>query len=125
LSQCRKTPTVGTGKEQQIMSKRLSVSNLPHQMTGDELQALFSEAGAVASTRIINYLHNGETCGFGFVAMGTKEESQRAIAMFNGRLVDGRPLAVREDSVQSKCCYGRRGRKPSQLSADNLPEERK
>ncbi len=107
------------------MSKRLSVSNLPHQMSGEQLQNLFSEAGAVASARIINYLHNGETCGFGFIAMKTQEESQKAIAMFNGRLVEGRPLAVREDSVQSKCSYGRRGRKPSQLSADNLPGEPK
>jgi len=107
------------------MSKRLSVSNLPHQMTGEELQTLFSEAGAVASARIISYLHNGETCGFGFVAMQTQEESQKAIAMFNGRLVEGRPLAVREDSAQSKCCYGRRGRKPSHMPADNLPGEPK
>jgi RNA recognition motif-containing protein len=107
------------------MSKRLSVSNLPHQMTGDELQALFSEAGAVASARIINYLHNGKTYGFGFVAMKTQEESQKAIDMFNGRLVDGQPLAVREDSAQSKCGYGHRSRKPSPLSADTLPGERK
>ncbi|MCL4500818.1 MAG: RNA-binding protein [Deltaproteobacteria bacterium] len=93
------------------MSKRLSVNNLPHQMTGDELQVLFSEAGSVASARIVNYLHNGQTCGFGFVAMQTQEESQKAVAMFNGRLVDGRPLAVREDSARSKCSYGRHNRK--------------
>jgi RNA recognition motif-containing protein len=92
------------------MSKRLSVSNLPHQMTGEQLQALFSEAGSVASARIINYLHNGQTCGFGFVAMKTQEESLKAISMFNGRLLDGRPLAVREDSAQSKCSFGRRSR---------------
>ncbi len=102
------------------MSKRLSVSNLPHQMTGEHLQTLFSEAGSVASARIINYLHNGETCGFGFVTMKTQEESQKAIALFDGRLIDGRPLAVREDSAQSKCCYGR-GRKP----AGNRPGEQK
>jgi RNA recognition motif-containing protein len=94
-------------------------------MTGEQLQTLFSEAGQVASARIINYLHNGETRGYGFVAMQTQVESQKAIAMFNGRLVEGRPLAVREDSAQSKCCYGRCGRKPSQLSADNLRGERK
>ena len=92
------------------MTKRLSVSNLPHQMTGEQLQALFSEAGLVASARIINYLHNGQTCGFGFVAMKTPEESQKAISMFNGRLVDGRLLAVKEDGAQSKCSFGRRSR---------------
>jgi RNA recognition motif-containing protein len=92
------------------MSKRLAVSNLPPQMTGEQLQTLFSEAGLVASARIINYLHNGQTCGFGFVAMKTQEASQNAIAMFNGRLVDGRPLAVREDGPQPKCSSGRRSR---------------
>jgi RNA recognition motif-containing protein len=92
------------------MSKRLAVGNLPHQMTGEELQTLFSEAGLVASARIITYLHNGQNCGFGFVEMKTQEESQKAISMFNGRLVDGRPLAVKEDRLQSKCSYGRRSR---------------
>ena len=107
------------------MSKRLSVSNLPHQMTGEQLETLFSEAGSVTSVRIINYLHNGQTCGFGFVAMQTQEESQKAISMFNGRLIDGRPLAVREDSAQSKCSYGRGSRKSTNLPAGNRSGERK
>jgi RNA recognition motif-containing protein len=79
-------------------------------MTGEQLQTLFSEAGLVASARVITYLHNGQTCGFGFVAMETQEESQKAISMFNGRLVDGRLLAVKEDWPQSKCSFGRRSR---------------
>jgi RNA recognition motif-containing protein len=99
----------GTGREK-VMSKRLSVSNLPHQMSGEQLQTLFSEAGLVASARIINYLHNGQTCGFGFVAMKTQEEGQKAISMFNGRLVDGQLLAVKEDWPQSKCSFSRRSR---------------
>jgi len=92
------------------MTKRLAVTNLPHQMTGEQLHTLFSEAGLVASARIINYLHNGKSCGFGFVAMETQEASQNAITMFNGRLVDGRPLEVREDGPQPKCSFGRRSR---------------
>lgn len=94
------------------MSKRLAVGNLPHQMTGEQLQNLFSEAGLVASAKIITYLHNGQTCGFGFVSMQTQEEGQRAIAMFNGRLVDGRLLAVKEDWPQSKSPFGRRRQQP-------------
>jgi RNA recognition motif-containing protein len=90
------------------MSKRLSVSNLPHHMTGEQLQTLFSEAGLVASAKIINYLHNGQNCGFGFVSMKTQEESQKAISLFNGRLVDGQLLAVKEEGAQSKCSFGRR-----------------
>ena len=92
------------------MSKRLSVHNLPHQMTGEQLQTLFSEAGLVASAKIIPYLHNGQTCGFGFVSMQTREEGQKAISLFNGRVVDGRPIAVKEDWPRSKCSFGRRSR---------------
>ena len=92
------------------MSKRLSVVNLPQQMTGEELQALFSEAGLVASAKVIPYLHNGETCGFGFVEMKTLAEGQNAISMLNGRQVDGRPLVVKADRPQSKCAFGRRRR---------------
>ena len=107
------------------MSKRLSVHNLPHQMTGEQLQTLFSEAGLVASAKIIPYLHNGQTCGFGFVAMKSQEERQKAIAMFNGRLIDGRALVVREDSERLKSPFGRRRRKSSQLPPSNHPGELK
>jgi RNA recognition motif-containing protein len=93
------------------MRMKLSVGNLPPQMTEEQLQTLFSEAGEVASVKIIPYLHNGESCGFGFVAMKTQEESQKAISMFNGRLVDGRPLTVREDWLQSKGPFGSRSRR--------------
>ncbi|MBM4294295.1 MAG: RNA-binding protein [Deltaproteobacteria bacterium] len=92
------------------MSKRLSVGNLPHQMTGEQLTTLFSEAGLVASAKTITYLHNGQTCGFGFVEMKTLAESQNAIAMLNGRHVDGRTLVVKADRPQSKCSFGRRSR---------------
>ena len=105
------------------MSKRLSVGNLPHQMTGEQLQTLFSEAGLVASAKIITYLHNGQTCGFGFVEMKTQEESQKAIAILHGRHVDGRPLVVKEDGPQSKCSFGRRSR--NCRPADSTPGDRK
>jgi len=94
--------------KEKLMSKRLSVGNLPHQMTREQLQTLFSEAGLVASARIITYLHNGQTCGFGFVEMKTQEESQKAIDMLNGRYLDGRSLVVKADRLQSKCSFSRR-----------------
>jgi RNA recognition motif-containing protein len=100
-------PLDETDKEK-VMSKRISVGNLPHQMTGEQLQTLFSEAGLVSSAKTITYLHNGQTRGFGFVEMKTQEESQKAIAMLNGRHLDGRPLVVKEDRPQSKCSFGSR-----------------
>lgn len=92
------------------MRMKLSVGNLPPQMTEEQLQTLFSEAGEVASAKIIPYLHNGQPCGFGFVEMETQAEGQKAIAMLNRRQVDGRPLAVNEARPQSKCSFGSRRR---------------
>jgi len=77
-------------------------------MTGEQLQTLFSEAGLVASAKIITYLHNGENCGFGFVEMKTLAEGQNAISLLTGRQVDGRPLLVKADRPQPKCSFGRR-----------------
>jgi RNA recognition motif-containing protein len=92
------------------MRMKLSVGNLPPQMTEEQLQTLFSEAGEVALAKIIPYLHNGQPCGFGFVEMETQAEGQTAIAMLNRRKVNGRPLAVNEARPQQKGSFGRRRR---------------
>ncbi len=92
------------------MSMRLYVGNLPHQMTEEELQAIFTEAGHVASAKIITDRQTGQPRGFGFVEMETKVEGQKAISMINGRTVDGRPLAVNEARPQHKGSFGGRGR---------------
>jgi len=78
------------------MSMNLYVGNLPHQMTEEQLQTLFSEAGNVASAKIITDRQTGQPRGFGFVEMETKVEGQKAISMLNGRDVEGRPLTVNE-----------------------------
>ena len=41
------------------MSMKLYVGNLPHQMTEEQLNTLFSEAGYVASAKIINDRQHG------------------------------------------------------------------
>ncbi len=93
------------------MSIKLFVGNLPHEMTEAELNTLFSEAGAVASSKIIIDRHTGQPRGFGFVEMETKLEGQKAISMLNGRSVEGRPLAVNEARPQQRSGFsgGRRG----------------
>ena len=84
------------------MSIKLFVGNLPHEMTEDDLRTLFTEAGHVASAKIITDRHTGQPRGFGFVEMETKLEGQKAISMINGRNVGGRPLAVNEARPQQK-----------------------
>ena len=60
---------------EKIRSKRLSVANLPHEMTEIQLKTLFSQAGHVAAVKIIPYLHNEQPCGFGFVEMKSLAET--------------------------------------------------
>ena len=77
---------------------KLYVGNLPMEMSETELKDLFSEAGNVASAKIITDRQTGQPRGFGFVEMETKLEGQKAISMLNGRQVEGRVLAVNEAS---------------------------
>jgi RNA recognition motif-containing protein len=93
------------------MSMKLYVGNLPHSMTEPELNKLFSEAGHVASAKIVTDRQTGQPRGFGFVEMETKLDGQKAISMLNGRSVDGRSLAVNEARPPQKGSFGgsRRG----------------
>src|SRR3989339_376519 len=84
------------------MSIKLYVGNLPHAMTEEKLNTLFSEAGYVASAKIITDRQTGQPRGFGFVEMETKLEGQKAISMLNGRQVEGRVLAVNEARPQAR-----------------------
>jgi len=88
------------------MSIKLYVGNLPHQMTEEQLQAIFSEAGHVASAKIITDRQTGQPRGFGFVEMETKLEGQKAISMLNGKNIDGRTLTVNEARPQQKGGFG-------------------
>ena len=81
---------------------KLYVGNLPDSMTEETLSTMFSEAGPVASAKIIMDRYTGQPRGFGFVEMETKMDGQRAISMLNGRDVEGRTLKVNEARPQRK-----------------------
>jgi len=84
------------------MSIKLYVGNLSYSVTEEELTTLFSEAGQVVSAKIITDRQTGQPRGFGFVEMESKADGQKAISMLNGRVVEGRPLAVNEARPQQK-----------------------
>jgi RNA recognition motif-containing protein len=88
------------------MSIKLYVGNLSYEMTEEQLNTLFSEAGEVTSAKIITDRHTGQPRGFGFVEMGTKMDGQKAISMLNGRTVDGRPLSVNEAKPPQRGGFG-------------------
>ena len=88
------------------MSIKLFVGNLSYEMTEEQLNTLFSEAGEVTSAKIIADRQTGQPRGFGFVEMETKLEGEKAISMLNGRDLDGRTLTVNEAKPQQKGGFG-------------------
>lgn len=78
------------------MATNLFVGNLPYAMDSAKLQELFAAAGTVVSAKVISDKYSGRSRGFGFVEMASDEETKKAIEMFNGKDVEGRPLVVNE-----------------------------
>ncbi len=74
---------------------KLFVGGLPWATTSDELNQLFSQAGAVISAVVIQDKMTGRSKGFGFVEM-SDEDAQKATEMFNGQDYGGRNLVVNE-----------------------------
>src|SRR5213080_2965546 len=78
------------------MGTKLYVGNLPFNTTENELQELFSQAGAVQEVTLMQDRFTGKSRGFAFVTMGSDEEAQNAISKLNGQTVEGRELTVNE-----------------------------
>jgi RNA recognition motif-containing protein len=91
------------------MAKKLYVGNLSWGTTGDALRDTFSQAGTVESATVITDKMSGRSKGFGFVEMASDEEAQKAIEMFNGKELDGRPLTVNEARPMEPRREGGRG----------------
>ncbi len=75
---------------------RIYIGHLSRKVTEDELRLAFEEFGQVESTNIIKDKYSGESKGFGFVEIPSKEEGQSAIDNLNGRELKGRTLNVDE-----------------------------
>lgn len=75
---------------------RLFVGNLPYSTGKADLEKVFAEVGQVASVAVVTDRFSGQSKGFAFVEMATKEEANAAIEKFNGQEVLGRVLKVNE-----------------------------
>ena len=78
------------------MPTKLYVGNLPFNTTENELQELFSQAGAVQEVMLMQDKFTGKSRGFAFVTMGSDADAQKAIAEINGKTLEGRALTVNE-----------------------------
>ena len=72
------------------------VGNLANQATEDDLKKAFEAFGQVESANIIKDKFSGESRGFGFVQMPSKQEAQSAIEKMNGTDLMGRTINVNE-----------------------------
>ncbi len=79
-----------------MANNRIFVGSLSFDATEEDLKQVFSEAGTVVSTFIPVDKMTGRKRGFGFVEMATNEEAAKAIEMFNGKEIHGRPVALNE-----------------------------
>ena len=72
------------------------VGNLSPDTTGDDLRQAFEAFGQVESANVITDKFSGESRGFGFVQMPSKEEAAAALAGMNGKDIKGRSVNVNE-----------------------------
>jgi RNA recognition motif-containing protein len=78
------------------MSNKLYVGNLSFDTTEIDLQDTFAEAGTVSEVALMQDKFTGKSRGFAFVTMSSADEAQKAISLFHGKTVQGRPLTVNE-----------------------------
>ena len=76
------------------MESKLYVGNLSYSTTEDDLRTLFAQAGTVSSVALIKDRDSGQSKGFAFIEMSTQVEAEKAISMFNGKMVGERELKV-------------------------------
>ena len=78
------------------MPSKLYVGNLAYSVTHDDLEALFSQVGEVASAAVVSDKFSGQSRGFGFVEMESSGDAAKAISEFDGKDLKGRNLKVNE-----------------------------
>lgn len=76
------------------MSTNLFVGGVSYNTNDDQLREAFAQAGNVVSAKIIMDKETQRSRGFGFVEMGSEDEAQAAIDMWDGKELDGRKIAV-------------------------------
>ena len=79
-----------------MSSMNLYVGNLPYSVTESDLADLFNPFGEVISAKVITDRYSGQSKGFGFVEMASRNEAEEAIAALNGSEVQRRQIKVNE-----------------------------
>jgi RNA recognition motif-containing protein len=88
---------------------RIYVGNLSFQSAEEQLQALFSTYGDVASTRLMRDHATGRSRGFAFVEMQDDDQARAACEALDQRDFGGRRLTVNEARPSTSNGGGGRG----------------
>ena len=75
---------------------QLYVAGLSDEIVEDELKALFSKVGKVASATVVRDLDSGRSKGFGSVQMPSRVEGKEAIKQLNGTMLGDKQIWVGE-----------------------------
>ena len=92
------------------MGKKLYIGNLGYEVTQQDLEDLFAQAGTCQSAAVIIDRTTGQSRGFGFVEMSSNAEAEKAIQQFNGHDLKGRALKVNEAIDRNNTRGGSGGR---------------
>lgn len=84
------------GGENENNMKKLFVGRLSWDTTDQTLKDFFATIGTVVSAAVIMDKFTGKSKGFGFVEMSTEEEAAKALTELQGKMLDGREIAVSE-----------------------------
>ena len=76
------------------MDTKIYVGNLSFDTSEDDLRTLFASAGTVLSVSLIKDRDTGRSKGFAFIEMGSQNEMEQAIKMFDGNSFGDRMIKV-------------------------------
>ena len=78
------------------MSMNIYVGNLSYKVNASDLKSLFEPFGEIENTKIITDRYSGNSKGFGFVEMTSRNDGQQAVDELNGKDIQGRAIKVSE-----------------------------
>ena len=91
-----------TEKAIEEIRMNIYVGNLSSDVSEEDLRHAFEAFGQIATVTIIKDKFSGESRGFGFVEMPSKNEAQSAIDGLNGKDLKGQSLKVNEARPRSE-----------------------
>lgn len=78
------------------MSKKIYVGRISVNTTEEQLMKHFSKVGRTISVQIVQGINPNQHSGYGYVVMGSEQETKNAISKLNNSDLDGTRLIVKE-----------------------------